>query len=118
MIFKLNIFKDYPQDYCAEMKDVPASPIGSTSGANIVNIGMWIRVSSRFEIEVWQSNYTIRRNLQNLYVLVSITPGPRIMRLLGLGKICTKTVFLDAQYEIQTLNWKLMYLKRFWTGTV
>jgi len=32
------IYKDYPQDYCAEMKDVPASPIGSTSGANIVNI--------------------------------------------------------------------------------
>merc|ERR1712045_754410 len=32
------VFKDYPQDYCAEMKDVPASPIGSTSGANIVNI--------------------------------------------------------------------------------
>ena len=49
--FKLNLFKDYPQDYCAEMKDVPASPIGSTSGANIVNIGMWIKVSLKFEIE-------------------------------------------------------------------
>jgi len=32
------IYKDYPQDYCAEMKDVPASPVGSTSGANIINI--------------------------------------------------------------------------------
>ena len=53
---KLNLFKDYPQDYCAEMKDVPASPIGSTSGANIVNIGMWIKVSSKFEIEVLQPN--------------------------------------------------------------
>ena len=54
--FKFNLFKDYPQDYCAEMKDVPASPIGSTSGANIVNIGMWIKVSSKFEIEVLQPN--------------------------------------------------------------
>jgi len=32
------IYKDFPQDYCAEMKDVPVSPIGSISGANIVNI--------------------------------------------------------------------------------
>ena len=54
---KLNLFKDYPQDYCAEMKDVPASPIGSTSGANIVNIGMWIKVSLKFEIKVLQPNW-------------------------------------------------------------
>jgi len=30
--------KDYPEDYCANMRDVPATPIGSTSGANIINI--------------------------------------------------------------------------------
>ena len=37
-------FKDYPQDYCAEMKDVPATPVGSTSGANIINIGKYFYV--------------------------------------------------------------------------
>ena len=33
------IYKDYPDDYCAEMKEVPASAIGSLQGANYVNIG-------------------------------------------------------------------------------
>ena len=33
------MFKDYPNDYCAQMKEVPASSIGSLSGANYVNIG-------------------------------------------------------------------------------
>jgi hypothetical protein len=33
------VFKDYPGDYCAQLKEVPASSIGSFSGANYVNIG-------------------------------------------------------------------------------
>ncbi|TRY69348.1 hypothetical protein TCAL_06924 [Tigriopus californicus] len=32
------VLKDYPDDYCALLKDVPASPIGSTFGANYIDI--------------------------------------------------------------------------------
>ena len=33
------VLKDYPNDWCALLKEVPASPIGSTEGANYVSIG-------------------------------------------------------------------------------
>jgi hypothetical protein len=33
------IYKDYPTDYCSQLKDVPASAFGSVEGANYVNIG-------------------------------------------------------------------------------
>ena len=33
------ILKKYPEDYCALLKDVPASSIGSKKGVNFVNIG-------------------------------------------------------------------------------
>ena len=39
LVYLKDLFQDYPTDYCAEMKDVPASPLGSTEGTNIVNIG-------------------------------------------------------------------------------
>ena len=41
------ILDDYPQDYCAELKDVPASPIGSTNGVNYINIGKQFKPDSR-----------------------------------------------------------------------
>ena len=36
------VLKDYPDDWCALLKDVPATPIGSTSGANYVSIGHFL----------------------------------------------------------------------------
>lgn len=33
------VLKDWPTDYCAELKDVPATPVGSLEGVNYVNIG-------------------------------------------------------------------------------
>ena len=33
------VLKDYPNDWCALLREVPASPIGSTTGANYVSIG-------------------------------------------------------------------------------
>jgi len=33
------VLKDFPDDYCALLKDVPASPVGSLSGVNWVDIG-------------------------------------------------------------------------------
>ena len=33
------VYKDYPNDYCAQLKEVPASSIGSITGANYINIG-------------------------------------------------------------------------------
>ena len=34
------VLKDYPNDWCALLEEVPASPIGSTKGANYVSIGI------------------------------------------------------------------------------
>ena len=34
------VLKDYPNDWCALLEEVPASPIGSTEGANYVSIGI------------------------------------------------------------------------------
>jgi len=34
------VFKDYPDDYCALLKDVPATPVGSLTGVNYVGIGI------------------------------------------------------------------------------
>jgi len=31
-------WEDFPNDYCADLSSVPASPIGSTSGVNLVNV--------------------------------------------------------------------------------
>ena len=36
------VLKDYPNDWCALLEEVPASPIGSTKGANYVSIGIKI----------------------------------------------------------------------------
>ena len=33
------VLKDYPNDWCALLEEVPASPIGSTKGANYISIG-------------------------------------------------------------------------------
>jgi len=31
-------WKDFPDDYCAILKDVPATPVGSNSGVNLINV--------------------------------------------------------------------------------
>ena len=41
------VLKDYPYDWCALLKEVPASPVGSKEGANYICIG---RYSSEFYI--------------------------------------------------------------------
>ena len=47
------VLKDYPNDWCALLKEVPASPIGSTEGANYVSIGKK-HIMIRFVNRVWR----------------------------------------------------------------
>ena len=41
------VLKDYPDDWCALLKEVPASPVGSKEGSNYICIGIY---SSEFDI--------------------------------------------------------------------
>ena len=41
------VLKDYPDDWCALLKEVPASPVGSKEGSNYICIG---RHSCKFDI--------------------------------------------------------------------
>ena len=47
------MLKDYPYDWCALLKEVPASPVGSKEGANYICIG---RYSSEFYITFLKEN--------------------------------------------------------------
>ena len=35
------LYKDWPTDYCATLKEVPMTPMGSIEGVNIINIGLY-----------------------------------------------------------------------------
>ena len=50
------VLKDYPYDWCALLKEVPASPVGSKEGANYICIG---RYSSEFYITFLKENTSI-----------------------------------------------------------
>ena len=47
------MLKDYPDDWCALLKEVPASPVGSKEGSNYICIG---RHSSTFDITYLKEN--------------------------------------------------------------
>ena len=49
------VLKDYPDDWCALLKEVPASPVGSKEGSNYICIGMYC---SEFDITYLKVNTT------------------------------------------------------------
>ena len=50
------VLKDYPDDWCALLKDVPASPVGSKEGSNYICIG---KHSSKFNINYLEIKFNI-----------------------------------------------------------
>ena len=50
------VLKDYPDDWCALLKEVPASPVGSKEGSNYICIGMY---SSKFGITFLKVKFSI-----------------------------------------------------------
>ena len=53
------MLKDYPYDWCALLKEVPASPVGSKEGSNYICIG---RHSSTFDITYLKENIIFYMN--------------------------------------------------------
>ena len=72
------VLKDYPDDWCALLKDVPASPIGSTSGANYISIGKYLLYFTSMK----RTNPLIIIQYEIYYVLLYISPRS-IWRLFG-----------------------------------
>ena len=50
------MLKDYPDDWCALLKEVPASSVGSKEGSNYICIG---RHSSKFNINYLEIKFYI-----------------------------------------------------------
>ena len=50
------VLKDYPDDWCALLKEVPASPVGSKEGCNYICIGMYC---SEFDITSLKVKFSI-----------------------------------------------------------
>ena len=50
------VLKDYPDDWCALLKEVPASSVGSKEGSNYICIGMY---SSKFDITFLNVKFSI-----------------------------------------------------------
>ncbi len=61
------ILKDYPNDYCALLRDVPATPVGSLTGANYISIGIALRNSNILKYIVHFGRNSVWRLLWRLW---------------------------------------------------
>ena len=57
------VLKDYPDDWCALLKEVPASPVGSKEGSNYICIGR----------HSWKFDITFGTNLERMRVSMTFS---------------------------------------------